>query len=503
ALLAAQALPWLPATRWLAPLAAAEFTPAATSYLTPRALLAGYAPWLWIAAGAGILLARRLWSFAAQIVAAGGIALWIVAASLVCLALARRPDPAESANPLANLLIDLAVRPFFANAAEAVLILPMAAAGLALLLSLLRRTGKPRLVFPAAWAVGGLLALLLSGTEARHQAGRLSIVFTSAYAAWVLLALAAAALLPLIRDRLLRPERRFTAGSLSWRIVAWGLAAGALLYPLTAVPAKIGDRAASDAPPALDGMGWMETAALGEAKIPARPDALAIRWLRAQVGGTPIILEAAGAAYGPTGRISALTGLPTLIGWEEHERQLRSDTKPAAIIKHRRELTGKLYAGTDPAAARQALDLYGVQLIYVGPQERALYGGDGGAALFDQLAAGGGWTLAYDREGVRIYARDGLAPIPAALPKDRPLGTPPADPLRRITLPERLTPAIAAEKVGDWPWLAAHPVVAAALWWLLLTALGLLAWPIAALALRSHGAGAWALSRIVGWLLLG
>ncbi len=60
----------------------------------------------------------------------------------------------------------------------------------------------------------------------------------------------------------------------------------------------------------------------------------AIRWLNTHVAGRPFILETPGdryRAYVYEGRVSALTGLPTLLGWGGHQSQWRGNYDEPAV----------------------------------------------------------------------------------------------------------------------------------------------------------------------------
>ena len=107
-------------------------------------------------------------------------------------------------------------------------------------------------------------------------------------------------------------------------------------------------------PPTLD----------GDTLARQRPDdAAAIRWLRANVEGTPVVLEDAGADFepgGPCGRVSTFTGLPAVIGWGGHEVQWGHDPARA------RETSQRIYETPIPAwpgaarALRRALRVRGL-----------------------------------------------------------------------------------------------------------------------------------------------
>ena len=44
-----------------------------------------------------------------------------------------------------------------------------------------------------------------------------------------------------------------------------------------------------------------------------------INWMNKNIKGQPVILEASGDSYTDYARISANTGLPTVVGWSVHE----------------------------------------------------------------------------------------------------------------------------------------------------------------------------------------
>ena len=62
-----------------------------------------------------------------------------------------------------------------------------------------------------------------------------------------------------------------------------------------------------------------------DAKLDLKWDLEAIQWLQTNIYGSPVILEAHGAQYRWNGRVSAHTGLPTILGWPWHQIQQRND----------------------------------------------------------------------------------------------------------------------------------------------------------------------------------
>ena len=97
----------------------------------------------------------------------------------------------------------------------------------------------------------------------------------------------------------------------------------------------------------------------------------AIQWLRDEAPWGRIV-EAVGDDYSSYGRISASTGLPTLLGWKGHELQWRGSSKS---FEGREEAVALIYQSEDRREVRQLLEEYGVRYIYLGRRERNDYGG--------------------------------------------------------------------------------------------------------------------------------
>lgn len=96
----------------------------------------------------------------------------------------------------------------------------------------------------------------------------------------------------------------------------------------------------------------------------------AIVWIQKNIKGQPVILEAHGDSYTDYARVSANTGLPTLLGWTVHEWLWRGTYDiPAPRI----EEIKTLYESSDSVQTKQLLDKYNVALIFVGTLERQKY----------------------------------------------------------------------------------------------------------------------------------
>jgi uncharacterized membrane protein len=120
----------------------------------------------------------------------------------------------------------------------------------------------------------------------------------------------------------------------------------------------------------------------------------AIRWLNDNVSGAPVILEAVGDGYTDYARISSRTGLPTVLGWPGHERTWRGSEKPFA---GRQDDVARAYVSTSPGEAKEILDKYDVEYVYVGRLEKEKYG-EVGLAKFATFM-----DVAYRNDSVTIY----------------------------------------------------------------------------------------------------
>lgn len=96
-------------------------------------------------------------------------------------------------------------------------------------------------------------------------------------------------------------------------------------------------------------------------------DAPAIRWLNEHVEGNPVVLEANGDSYSDYGRVSAMTGLPTVLGWYVHEWLWRGN--PEELNKRAADIE-TIYTSQDTEEVESLLDKYDVSYIYVGKYER-------------------------------------------------------------------------------------------------------------------------------------
>jgi YYY domain-containing protein len=134
-------------------------------------------------------------------------------------------------------------------------------------------------------------------------------------------------------------------------------------YSVTAINMWLGNIFKTENYKNLDSTKFME--------IRCGDDYAAINWLNENVVGTKVIVEGYGASYSDYNHISALTGLPTIIGWQTHEQLWRGgaiDGFPPAITEREEDVTS-IYTSTDVNEILYYVRKYDVDYIYLGSME--------------------------------------------------------------------------------------------------------------------------------------
>ncbi|GAK54839.1 glycosyl transferase family 39 [Candidatus Vecturithrix granuli] len=202
---------------------------------------------------------------------------------------------------------------------------------------------------------------------------RMNTIFKFYIPVWFLFSIVAAysvsRIMPGFKQRVIRwgsypplsPPRRGIL-KITWLAVGGLLLACAAVFPVMSIYAR---RHQQDVyyrtyiAPTLDGLAYLNA---------TRPDEyLAIRWLQTHVAGTPVVLEATGPDYlYEYARISANTGLPTVLGWKSH-----ADQREHWHRTHQREQDSReIYTNPNIQRTLQLLRAYQVQYIYIGFTER-------------------------------------------------------------------------------------------------------------------------------------
>ena len=236
----------------------------------------------------------------------------------------------------------------------------------------------------AAWlallAAAAAIVLATELVRVNDELGqRFNTVFKFWYGVWLLLAVAGGAAIADAYDRL--------GGAVLRRGVATVAATGltavfavALLY----APAAAVSRAREGQARGLDALAYLRRA--------DPPAAVALDWVRTNLDGDDVLLEAVVSSYAPAPRLSAASAVPTLVTWPGHERQWRAERD--AIGRRIGDAAALFEAGASDAGLAIARR-YGVTHVYLGREERRQFGGD----LTDRFAS---WRTVFETPGASI-----------------------------------------------------------------------------------------------------
>jgi uncharacterized membrane protein len=229
--------------------------------------------------------------------------------------------------------------------------------GLSLSLLLRHTTGeaprKPKTASPFIFLMVILAGLLVVGPEylyLRDLFGtRMNTIFKFYYQAWILWGTVAAfGVAVVIR------EWKNAWGALVTGLSIFIILAG-LAYPVMSVYQKTNEF--------NPGNGWRLD---GVSLSPG--DREAVEWLLEAPRG--VLLEAVGGSYSQGGRISAHSGMPTVLGWAFHQGQWRGGYEE---VGSRESDIERIYRIPTWDETESLLQLYDVRYIYIGAYEHNAY----------------------------------------------------------------------------------------------------------------------------------
>jgi uncharacterized membrane protein len=224
----------------------------------------------------------------------------------------------------------------------------------------------PRLRKPAwlpAAVIGAAALIMLAVPELafvkdiyRHEFRRANTMFKFAFVAQPLSIIASVALIAF----LIQSRQRLT------KLVGLVLA-----LPVCAVmvyaDALYRDRllTLSDAGWSLDGLRFVKTKLPGEQSVIAYLQQL-------PVASNATLIEADGDSYSLAGRLSAMTGVPSVLGWYTHEWLWRGDKE---VVEKRKQDVAAFYSASVPSHACEIASKYGVTHFMIGAVERDRFSG--------------------------------------------------------------------------------------------------------------------------------
>ena len=270
--------------------------------------------------------------------------------------------------------------------------------------------------------LGALAFALIVGSEVFYLRDvfeasnpRMNTVFKFYFQAWILFSIACSAGLYFLRENihiskfLVAPlgvvRHVYTAGKVVWTVCFALLLLAGCVYPIFAPYNRL-----KTFDPTTNKVGLVRTNSLDGMSYLKNVDMLAsdydaIKWLNANVTGTPVLVEAIdpkGGDYTNYSRISAFTGLPTLMGWVGHEYQwrvtwLNKSLANTADFNSRSSDINAMYSDPDNQRVEALLSKYHVEYLYVGQIEHSTY------AKANLKRFSSFMQVVYNAEGVTIY----------------------------------------------------------------------------------------------------
>ena len=134
----------------------------------------------------------------------------------------------------------------------------------------------------------------------------------------------------------------------------------------------------------LNPSGYQGLYALGYLDTDFPQDAAAIRWLKDNIEESPVVLEANGDSYTGYERVSATTGLPTVLGWYVHEWLWRNNVPD---LNEKSADIQTIYTSTDEEKVKELIQRYDISYIFVGGQEKEKYGTELNDSLLQSLGS--------------------------------------------------------------------------------------------------------------------
>jgi YYY domain-containing protein len=184
------------------------------------------------------------------------------------------------------------------------------------------------------------------------------------------------------------------------------------LFPIMATRARALDRMAPDIPITLNGLDYMKASThyeivqienTGE-QIDLSIDHELIRWMQENVQGSPVIMEGRSypSEYHWNGRFAITTGLPSVLGWNFHQKQQRTFDPLPRWVDQRDTNIRLFYDTPDIDIAVDMLHHYDVHYIISSGLE-VVQTDPEGLAKFNRMVEQGLLSVAYATIGGTIY----------------------------------------------------------------------------------------------------
>lgn len=198
-----------------------------------------------------------------------------------------------------------------------------------------------------------------------EASARMNTVFKFHFQTWLFLAVAGSMGLGMMLDKL-KGNWAWKAAGILWLIALLLLIQACSVFTWKGTRAKTNNWKTT---PTLDGLQYMKHNNSGDYE--------AIIWLREETKGlrgseAPLLLEATKDPYSDFSRFATFTGLPSLIGWANHEGIWHRNSK--GVNPHNRpSIVKNIYGNINFGESRKLLDEHKIKYVIVGSLEHQEY----------------------------------------------------------------------------------------------------------------------------------
>ena len=257
--------------------------------------------------------------------------------------------------------------------------------GLYFLLSYFNKPYEDTYFFPITILII-LVYSLYSGVEiftVKDDIGRMNTVFKFYIQAWILISIGSAYLLWKIFSGIGFNFKNYNFTLKLWTVFLLMMVFSISIYTFYGSKDRNDTRFNTNFI-SLDGMEYMKSTEyyFQDKKIDLMYDYLAIDWIKNNIEGSPTIIEGITDQYQWGNRISVYTGLPSVVGWDWHQRQQRVEY--AYSVTSRRSDVQRFYHSTLPRTAIEIINKYDIKYVFVGQLEESLYT-NAGLEKFDEM----------------------------------------------------------------------------------------------------------------------
>ncbi|MCL0032142.1 DUF2298 domain-containing protein, partial [Dehalococcoidia bacterium] len=234
---------------------------------------------------------------------------------------------------------------------------------------------------------------------------RMNTVFKFYLQAWLLLGIAASYIIWLLSAGFIGNigEKEVVTYKFGyvWKCLLLLLISACAVYPIMGTHDRIQARF-NPMPNTLNGLDYMRSATYvfddGSGVESLGSDLEAVIWMRNNIEGSPVILEGQGQLYRTLhSRASIYTGLPTVLGWDNHQGQQRG--YPRSILERKRDIE-TIYSSSNIDMVMSLIDKYDISYIYIGQLEKHYYNTEGLQKFDDNDRL---FDILYFNDGVKIY----------------------------------------------------------------------------------------------------